>query len=181
MSRRNERQSVLLSQPLLLFLIPSQEVVQVLYNIEIHRPERQEGPSVNSLAVDPGGVLLHTPGDGTDEVHGNGTFVFGGIELVVMADLSQQLQGHQRGDLNGERTERCSTIGAPSTNGVGPGFIINTRDHMGQKLGEASVTSVSTLNWATCTKKNKTCETFQLLGLECMFHFLVWQMREEIK
>lgn len=52
---------------------------------------------------------------------------------------------------------------------------------MGQKLGEASVTSVSTLNWATYTKKTKTCETFQLLVVECMFHFLVWQMREEIK
>lgn len=55
-SRRNECQSVLLSQPLLLFQTPSQEVVQVLDNIEIHRPERQEGPSVKGLAVDPGGV-----------------------------------------------------------------------------------------------------------------------------
>lgn len=48
--------------------------------------------------------LFHTPGDGADEVHGNATLVFGGIELVVMADLSQQLQGHQRGDLSKKRT-----------------------------------------------------------------------------
>lgn len=47
--------------------------------------------------------LFHTPGDGADEVHGNRTFVFWGIELVIMADLSQQLQGHQRGDLNIKR------------------------------------------------------------------------------
>lgn len=64
--------------------------------------------------------LFHTPGDGADEVHGNRTFVFWGIELVVVADLRQQLQGHQRRDLKGERrTERRSKIRAKSTNGSG--------------------------------------------------------------
>lgn len=61
--------------------------------------------------------LFHTPGDGEDEVHGNRTFVFWGIELVVMADLGQQLQGHQRGNLNKKRTGRRSKITANSTNG----------------------------------------------------------------
>lgn len=63
--------------------------------------------------------LFHTPGDGADEVHGNGTLVFWGIELVVMADLSQQLQGHQRGDLNKMRTGRRSKIRAGCANGSG--------------------------------------------------------------
>lgn len=63
--------------------------------------------------------LFHTPGDGADEVHGNGAFVFWGIELVVVADLSQQLQGHQRGDLNKKRTARRSKTRANRTSGSG--------------------------------------------------------------
>lgn len=64
--------------------------------------------------------LFHTPGDGADEVHGNGAFVFRGVELVVVADLSQQLQGHQRGDLNKKRTARRSKTRATN----GPGLIL---------------------------------------------------------
>lgn len=45
----------------------------------------------------------HRPGYGADEVQRNGTFVLRGVELVVMTDLSQQLQGHERRNLNGDR------------------------------------------------------------------------------
>lgn len=80
--------------------------------------------------------LFHTPGDGADEIHGNRTLVFGGIELIVMADLSQQLQGHQRGDLNGERTEVFKDQ-SQKHKWVGPNFIINRLATMWVK------------NWAT--------------------------------
>lgn len=49
----------------------SEEIVQILDNIKVDRP-----------------------GDGTDEVHGNGAFVLWGIELIIVTDLIQQLQCH---------------------------------------------------------------------------------------
>lgn len=62
------------------------------------------------------GSREHTPGYGADEVHGHGTFVLGDVELVVMTDLRQQLEGHQRRDLHGERreTERTAAPHDPS-------------------------------------------------------------------
>lgn len=46
----------------------SEEIIQILDNIKVD-----------------------CPGNGTNKVHGNSTFVLGGIELVVMTDLVQKL------------------------------------------------------------------------------------------
>lgn len=45
--------SVLLSQHLLSILIVSQEIIQVLDYVEVHRPGREEGLSMRGLAGDP--------------------------------------------------------------------------------------------------------------------------------
>lgn len=48
--------------------VASEEIVQILDNIKVD-----------------------CPGDGTNKVHGNGTFVLGGNELIILTDLVQQL------------------------------------------------------------------------------------------
>lgn len=36
-------------------------------------------------------IKVDCPGNGTNEVHRNGTFVFGGVKLVIVTDLVEQL------------------------------------------------------------------------------------------
>lgn len=52
---------------------------------------------------------------------------------------------------------------------------------MGQKQGDPLVTlCVSPLNWAILNQKKKNMYNIStLLAEECMFHFLVWQMKEK--
>lgn len=51
----------------------------------------------------------HTPGNGEDEVEGDGTLVFRRVELVVVSHLREKLQCDQRGNLNREIRQKSET------------------------------------------------------------------------
>lgn len=53
-------------------------------------------------------INTHTPGNGEDEVEGDGALVFRRVELVVVSHLSEELQCDQRGNLQRDTRQKCN-------------------------------------------------------------------------